>query len=100
MTNADVESSVASVDGQIMMVKYSDGEKKIVVLPDTPVVQFVPGNLDDLKPWRTHLSLSPGKKCQMESRRQRSMSAGTGSHPRCELSTRTTYLPAKCPLWV
>ena len=28
------------------------------------------------------------------------MSAGTGLHPRCELSTRTTYLPAKCPLWV
>ena len=50
MTNADVESSVASVDGQIMMVKYSDGEKKIIVPPDTPVVRFVPGNLDDLKP--------------------------------------------------
>jgi hypothetical protein len=50
MTNADVESSVASVDGQIMMVKYSDGEKKIIVPPDTPVVRFVPGNSDDLKP--------------------------------------------------
>ena len=50
MTNADVESSVASVDGQIMMVKYSDGEKKVIVPRNTPVVQFVPGNLDDLKP--------------------------------------------------
>jgi hypothetical protein len=50
MTNADVESSVASVDGQIMLVKYSDGEKKIIVPPNTPVVRFVPGNLDDLKP--------------------------------------------------
>ena len=50
MTNADVESSVASVDGQIMMVKYSDGEKKIIVPPNTPVVRFVSGNLDDLKP--------------------------------------------------
>jgi outer membrane lipoprotein SlyB len=50
MTNADVESTVASVDGQIMMVKYSDGEKKVIVTPNTPVVRFVPGNLDDLKP--------------------------------------------------
>jgi outer membrane lipoprotein SlyB len=49
MTNADVESTVASVDGQTMMVKYSDGEKKIIVPPNTPVVKFVPGNADDLK---------------------------------------------------
>jgi outer membrane lipoprotein SlyB len=37
MTNADVESSVASVDGQIMMVKYSDGEKKVIVPRVTPL---------------------------------------------------------------
>ena len=35
MTNADVKSSVASIDGQILMVKYSDGEKKIIVPPNT-----------------------------------------------------------------
>jgi outer membrane lipoprotein SlyB len=50
MTNADVESSLASVDGQIMMVKYSDGEKKVIVPPNTPVVRFVPGDTGDLKP--------------------------------------------------
>ncbi len=50
MTNADVESKVASVDGQTMMVKYADGEKKIIVPPNTPVVKFVPGNAADLKP--------------------------------------------------
>jgi len=50
MTNADVTSTVASVDGQVMMVKYSDGEKKIIVPPNTPVVKFVPGSADDLKP--------------------------------------------------
>jgi hypothetical protein len=33
-----------------MMVKYSDGEKKIIVPGDTPVVRFVPGTSDDLKP--------------------------------------------------
>ena len=49
MTNADVTSTVSSVDGQVMMVKYADGEKKIIVPPDTPVVKFVPGSMSDLK---------------------------------------------------
>jgi hypothetical protein len=50
MTNADVTSTVAGFDGQVMMVKYPDGEKKIIVPPNTPVVKFVPGNAADLKP--------------------------------------------------
>jgi hypothetical protein len=37
MTNADIESTVAGVDGQTMMVTYSEGEKKIIVPPNTPV---------------------------------------------------------------
>jgi hypothetical protein len=49
MTNADVESIVVGVDGQSMMVKYPDGEKKIIVPPDTPVVKFAPGSSEDLK---------------------------------------------------
>jgi hypothetical protein len=50
MTNADVASSVAGVDGQTMTVKYPDGEKKIIVPANTPVVAFAPGNASDLKP--------------------------------------------------
>ncbi len=50
MTNADVQSTVAGVDGQTMTVKYADGEKKITVPPDTPVVAFAPGSASDLKP--------------------------------------------------
>jgi hypothetical protein len=50
MTNADVESTVAGVDGQTIMVKYPDGEKKVIVPPNTPVVKFEPGSLADLKP--------------------------------------------------
>jgi hypothetical protein len=49
MTNADIESTVAGVDGQTLMVKYSEGEKKVIVPPNTPVVRFVPGNAGDLK---------------------------------------------------
>jgi hypothetical protein len=50
MTNADVGSKVESVNGQTLTVKYTDGEKKVVVPPNTPVVRFNPGNKDDLKP--------------------------------------------------
>ncbi len=50
MTNADVASKVESVDGQTLMVKYKDGEKKVIVPPTTPVVRYNPGSKDDLKP--------------------------------------------------
>jgi hypothetical protein len=50
MTNADVETTVAGVDGQTILVKYPDGEKKVIVPPNTPVVKFVPGTTADLKP--------------------------------------------------
>jgi hypothetical protein len=50
MTNGNVEQTVTSVDGQVLMVKYKDGEKKIVVPPDVPIVSFVPGDKEELKP--------------------------------------------------
>jgi outer membrane lipoprotein SlyB len=50
MTNADVTSAVAGVDGQVLTVKYTDGQKKVTVPPDTPVVRYVPGNANDVKP--------------------------------------------------
>jgi hypothetical protein len=50
MTNATVSDSVAGVDGQTIMVKYKDGEKKVVITQDTPIVTYVPGDKSDLKP--------------------------------------------------
>jgi hypothetical protein len=50
MTNADVATQVTGVDGQTLTVKYKDGEKKVIVPPNTPVVRFAPGTKDDLKP--------------------------------------------------
>jgi hypothetical protein len=50
MTNADVTTKVAGVDGDVLTVKYKDGEKKVIVPPDTPVVRYVPGSMADLKP--------------------------------------------------
>ena len=50
MTNATVSDSVAGVDGQTIMVKYKDGEKKVVISKDTPVMTYVPGDKAELKP--------------------------------------------------
>jgi hypothetical protein len=49
MTNATVAETVAGNDGQTLMIKYKDGEKKVVVAPDTPVVTYVPADKSDLK---------------------------------------------------
>jgi hypothetical protein len=50
MTNATVAETVAGTDGQNILVKYKDGEKKVVVPPDTPIVTFVAGDKSELKP--------------------------------------------------
>src|SRR6202051_652870 len=50
MTNATVAETVAGTDGQTLMIKYKDGEKKIVVGPDTPVVTYVAADKSDLTP--------------------------------------------------
>jgi hypothetical protein len=49
MTNATVADSVAGNDGHTLLVKYKDGEKKVVVTPETPVVSYVAGDKTDLK---------------------------------------------------
>ena len=50
MTNANVESTVAGVDGQNLTMKYKDGEKKVIVPANTAIVAYAPGNKDELKP--------------------------------------------------
>jgi hypothetical protein len=49
MTNAYVESMVAGKDGETLMVKYKEGEKKIVVTKDTVIGAVAPGNKSELK---------------------------------------------------
>ena len=50
MTNANVEQTVAGVEGPVLSVKYKDGEKKVLVTPETAVVTYVVGDKSDLKP--------------------------------------------------
>ena len=49
MTNAYVATTVAGKGGQNLLVKYKDGEKKIVVPPETTIARYAPGTAVDLK---------------------------------------------------
>ncbi|MDH2346270.1 hypothetical protein [Bradyrhizobium sp. SSUT77] len=49
MTNATVAESVVGNDGHTLLIKYKDGEKKVFVSADTPVVTYVPGDKSDLE---------------------------------------------------
>jgi hypothetical protein len=49
MTNATVAESVVGNDGHTLLVKYKDGEKKVLVTPDTAVVTYVPADKSELK---------------------------------------------------
>ncbi|WP_441252361.1 hypothetical protein AB8A28_13210 [Tardiphaga sp. 71_E8_N1_1] len=62
MTNATVDQKVQASDGQTVTVKYKDGEKKVTVTPDTPIVTFVPGNKDELKPGAKIIIMGATKK--------------------------------------
>jgi hypothetical protein len=49
MTNGTVDTSVASVDGEKLVVKYKDGEKTVLVTPETLIATYVKKSLADLK---------------------------------------------------
>lgn len=51
MTNAAVDTVLAEgTRGELLTVRYKDGEKTIVVPPETPVVAYAPGRRDEVKP--------------------------------------------------
>ncbi len=50
MTNANVDQVITAADGQTLTLKYKDGEKKVFVPADTPIVAYVQGDNNDLKP--------------------------------------------------
>ena len=50
MTNGNVEQIATAVDGRTLTMKYKDGEKKIFIPADTPIVAYVQGDKSDLKP--------------------------------------------------
>ena len=53
MTNAAIATTVAGTDGQVVTVRYKDGEKmdekRVIVTPQTVIVRYVPGDRNELK---------------------------------------------------
>jgi hypothetical protein len=49
MTNGAVADRVKAIDGDVLTIKYRDGEKKIVVTPETSIVRFEVGDRSELK---------------------------------------------------
>jgi hypothetical protein len=50
MTNATVDNTVASVDGEKLVVKYKDGDKTIIVPPTAEIATYAKKSVADLKP--------------------------------------------------
>ena len=61
MTNGNVEQAVTGVDGPLLSVKYKDGEKKLVVTPETVVVTYEMGKKEEVQPG-TKIFVSAAKK--------------------------------------
>ena len=50
MTNGNVEQTAAASDGQLVTLKYKDGEKQVAIPAGIPIVLYVPGEVSELKP--------------------------------------------------
>ncbi|MCC6888300.1 MAG: hypothetical protein IT536_07185 [Hyphomicrobiales bacterium] len=54
MTNAAITTTVAGTDGQVVTVRYKQGDKiderRFVVTPKTVIVRYLPGERSELKP--------------------------------------------------
>ena len=50
LTNAAVARMVKGVEGDEITLRYKEGEKKVLVTPETVIVTFVPGDRSELKP--------------------------------------------------
>ena len=83
MTNANVEQVGATVDGRTLTLKYKDGEKKIFVPANTPIVIYEVGDRTDLKPG-AQSSLSPSSSPTERSRVVRGVLAVTAQRQRSE----------------
>ncbi len=78
MTNGTAENTVASVNGQVVIVKYKGGEQKIVIGPDATIHKYVPGTKDELKPG-AHVSVFRPEKAPDGSLQTARINVGIGN---------------------
>jgi len=62
MTNGTVNATGAAAGGHDMTVRHRDGETKIIVPTDAPIVRYVIGDKSDLKPGAAFTVLAATKK--------------------------------------
>ena len=53
MTNATLEGQALSTNGSELVLNYKSGTVKVIVPPNTPMSQAIPGNRSDIKPGET-----------------------------------------------
>ena len=61
MTNGTVGASVSGVDGPIVTVQYKDGEKKIIVGSDVPIVRYEIADTGAIAPGAPFTAVATGK---------------------------------------
>jgi hypothetical protein len=61
MTNATVDTTGTAVNGQVVTVKYKDGQQKIIIGPDAEIRRYVPGDSSELKAG-AHITLPRAEK--------------------------------------
>jgi hypothetical protein len=61
MTNGTVGASVAGVEEPVVTVKYPDGEKKIIVTPNVPIVRYEVADVSAIKPGAPFTAVATGK---------------------------------------
>jgi len=61
MTNGTVGASVSGVDGPVVTVQYKDGEKKIIVGPNVPIVRYEIADSAAITPGAPFTAVATGK---------------------------------------
>ena len=100
MTNGNVEQTSASSDGQMLTLKYKDGEKKIVVPPGMPDCRLRAGRRGRTQGWCAHFH----QRCQQAAGRH-ALGGARQRRPRCRPAhVRASYqpchllaIPGSCP---
>jgi hypothetical protein len=61
MTNGTVGASVSGVDGPVVTVQYKDGEKKIILGPNVPIVRYEIADTGAITPGAAFTAVATGK---------------------------------------
>jgi hypothetical protein len=61
MTNGTVGATVEGVDGPVVTVQYKDGEKKIIIGPNVPIVRYEIADTGAISPGALFTAVATGK---------------------------------------